>query len=153
PNESVVTTYVWHDLNGNRNYDIGEVDLNPNGVDFVTNNAGLGILNPDQKPDISNEFTLSVERQLIPNVAVRFTGVYSNDINVTITPNTKIPFEAYSIPVTNFDPGPDGRLGTTDDLGTTVTYYEYPTSLRGASNQVPITVNDPRMKRTFKSFE
>src|SRR5262249_46087697 len=45
PNKSVVTTYVWHDLNGNRNYDIGEVDLNPNGVDFVTNNAGLGVLN------------------------------------------------------------------------------------------------------------
>ena len=31
PNKSVVTTYVWRDLNGNRNYDAGEVNLDPNG--------------------------------------------------------------------------------------------------------------------------
>ena len=108
PNKSVVTTYVWRDLNGNRNYDPGEVNLDPDGPDFVANNAGVGVINRDQKPDISNEFSLSVERQLIRDVAVRFTGLYSNDINVTMTPNTRIPFEAYTIPVTNADPGPDG---------------------------------------------
>jgi hypothetical protein len=153
PNKSVITTYVWHDLNGNRNYDPGEVNLDPNGPDFVANNAGTGLLNPDQKPSISDEFSLSLERQLVPNIAVRVTGVYSTDLNVTMTPNTKIPYEAYSIPVTNADPGPDGKLGTSDDPGTTITYWEYPTSLRGAANQVPITVNDPRMNRSYKSFE
>ena len=94
PNKVVITTYVWRDLNGNRNYNPGEVDLNPNGADFVANNAGVGLVNPDQKPDVSNEFSLSLERQLVPNLAVRFTGLYSNDVNVTMTPNTKIPSEA-----------------------------------------------------------
>ena len=61
PNKSVVTTYVWRDLNGNRNYDAGEVNLDPNGPDFVANNAGVGVINPDQKPDISNEL-LAVPR-------------------------------------------------------------------------------------------
>ena len=27
------------------------------------------------------------------------------------------PYEAYNIPVTNRDPGPDGRVGTADDGG------------------------------------
>ena len=153
PNKSVVTTYVWRDLNGNRNYDAGEVNLDPNGPDFVANNAGVGIINPDQKPDISNEYSLSLERQVGPDMGVRFTGLYSDDVNVTMTPNTKIPYEAYTIPVTRPDPGPDGIVGNTDDTGNMFTYFEYPTSLRGAVNQVPTTVNEPRMKRTFKSFE
>ena len=46
PNKSVVTTYVWRDLNGNRNYDAGEVNLDPDGPDFVANNAGVGVINP-----------------------------------------------------------------------------------------------------------
>jgi hypothetical protein len=151
PNEGIINTYVWHDRNGCRCYTPGEVNLDPNGPDFVANNAGVGVLNPDQKPAISNEFTLSVERQLVPNVAVRLTGVYSTDLNVTMTPNTKIPYEAYTIPITNPVPGPDGKLG--DGPGTTLTYWEYPTSLGGAVNQVPITVNDPRLNHSFKSFE
>ena len=28
-------TYAWHDLNNNKLYDVGEVNLNPNGPDFV----------------------------------------------------------------------------------------------------------------------
>ena len=49
PNKSVITTYVWRDLNGNRNYDPGEVNLDPDGPDFVANNAGVGVINP--RPD------------------------------------------------------------------------------------------------------
>ena len=129
PNKSVVTTYVWRDLNGNRNYDAGEVNLDPNGPDFVANNAGVGVINPDQKPDISNEYSLSLERQVGRDMGVRFTGLYSNDVNVTMTPNTKIPYEAYTIPVTRPDPGPDGLVGNADDTGT---MFHVPGNIRPA---------------------
>ena len=33
-NNAQTTNWTWHDLNGNRNYDNGEVNLNPNGPDF-----------------------------------------------------------------------------------------------------------------------
>src|SRR5262249_43936540 len=46
-NASVTTTYVWHDLNGNRDYDPGEVNLDPNGSDFLSRTTpGSTLLNP-----------------------------------------------------------------------------------------------------------
>ena len=50
----------------------------------------------------------------------------------------------YTIPVTNLDPGPDGRLGTGDETGQTVTYYDYPTSLTGAQFSETMFVNGAR---------
>ena len=35
PATVTATTYTWHDLNGNLLYDTGEVNLDPQGVDFV----------------------------------------------------------------------------------------------------------------------
>ena len=36
-NNRATTTWVWRDLNNNRDYDAGEVDLDPNGPDFRVN--------------------------------------------------------------------------------------------------------------------
>ena len=44
-------------------------------------------------------------------MGVRFTGLYSNDVNVTMTPNTKIRQRALF-------PSPDQTLGPTESLGT-----------------------------------
>jgi hypothetical protein len=63
------------------------------------------------------------------------------------------PFSAYTIPVTKPDPGPDGKVGTADDPGTTVTYYDYPTSLAGAAFQLPTLQNDPLEDQSYKSLE
>jgi hypothetical protein len=59
----------------------------------------------------------------------------------------------YNIPVTNRDPGPDGRLGTADDPGTSVTYFEYPVAFAGRAFQQPMLVSDPKANPTYKSFE
>jgi len=59
----------------------------------------------------------------------------------------------YNIPVTNPDPGPDNRLGTADDPGTLVTYWDYPSAYRGRSFQQPMLVNSPESDQTFKSYE
>ena len=31
----IVTTYTWHDINGNKRFDVGEVNFDRNGPDFV----------------------------------------------------------------------------------------------------------------------
>ena len=44
------TTFRWVDRNGNRDYDPGEANLDPNGPDFVLNTGFTqGILNPDER--------------------------------------------------------------------------------------------------------
>jgi Carboxypeptidase regulatory-like domain len=154
PGSRSSSTYRWRDLNGNRNYDPGEVNFTPNGGDFVSQTGFTrGILNPDEESPLTDEFTLSFERELFPNFAVRATGVYSSVTRNAQTINPLIPYEAYTIPVTNRDPGPDGLVNTTDDPGTTVTYWEFPSSLNGPDFQAATRVNDPRLDQSYRSFE
>jgi hypothetical protein len=155
-NRNVVgsTTFFWHDANGNRNYDPGEANLDTNGPDFVSQTGTTqGILNRNEKSPLSDEFSISLERQLFPDFAMRLTGIYSRDTSLAEVINPLIPFSAYTIPVLSNDPGPDGKLGTADDTGQTITYWEYPTSLRGAAFQATSRVNDPQLDASYKSFE
>jgi len=147
------TTWDWHDLNGNRQYDPGEVNLDPNGPDFrsITGTA-LGVFSPNEKQPKTDEFSLTFERELIANTAVRVTGVYSRNFNVFA--KSEISRDGrYTIPITNPDPGPDGRRGTADDPGMSITYYEYPAELGGAAFARTMQVNDDALEQNFKTFE
>ena len=149
------TDFVWRDLNNNRVYDDGEVNLNPNGSDFAgaTGTSSNAVLNRNESTPITDEFSLSVERQLFPNLAVRVSGIYSRSTNNVVVVNPAIPDSAYSIPITNRDPGPDGVTGNADDPGTTVTYWEYPTSFQGQAFLALTRINDPSLDASYKSLE
>jgi hypothetical protein len=83
PNIRAQTTWDWHDTNGNRRYDTGEVNLDPNGPDFRSiSGTSLGVVNPNEKQPKTDELSVSFERELIANTAVRVTGVYSRNTNV-----------------------------------------------------------------------
>jgi hypothetical protein len=158
-NSRFSTTYVWRDLNGNRAYDAGEVNLDPNGSDFVSQTGGAGIptlqnqiVNPDEEGPFTDQFSLSIERELMANFAVRATGAYSRQLNVRRLLNTRRPYDAYSIPITRPIPGPDGIVPPGSPLGT-LTYYEYPVALRGLAFQVPMLVNDPKADRNYRTIE
>jgi len=148
------TQFTWHDLNGDKQYQPGEVDLNPNGVDFLsiagTNN---GVPNPNEKEPKLDEFSLAVERQLGQTFAVRVTGVYSNTFNIYKIANNLRPASVYNIPITNPDPGPDAKLGTADDPGTFITYFDYPLQYKGLAFEQGTLINDPNAHKKFKSFE
>ena len=152
-------TYIWRDLNGNGDYDKGEVNLDPNGPDYVSTNArngagtSFGVPNPNEKQSGTDEFSISAERELIPNLAVRVTGIYSRTFNFAGLLNNKRPYEAYNIPITNPDPGPDNIVGTADDTGKLITYYDFPVAFAGARNQEPMLVTDDRAKNTYTSAE
>ncbi len=128
-NGPATTTWDWHDTNGNKLYEAGEVNLNPQGSDFrsVTGIGGNvnGLVNPNEKQPKTDEFSGTLERELVANTAVRVTGVYTHNLNSYVLSDISREGQ-YTIPITNLDPGPDGRLGTGDDTGKSFTYYEYP---------------------------
>lgn len=152
--------YTWRDTNGNRLFDPGEINFDRNGPDFVSTSLFTGgedglagaVPNPDLREPMSDEFNVSLERQLIPDLAVRVTGIYSRQQTFRVQNNLR-PYSVFTIPVTNPDPGPDNRLGTADDPGTFVTYWDYPPAFRGRSFQQPMLVNDAASDQTFTSYE
>jgi hypothetical protein len=148
-----VARYRWRDRNGNRDYDPGEVNLDPNGPDFITQTIIVGQPNPDLIEPTSNEFMASIERELMSNLAVRVLGVYSKNVNNYRVANVLRPYEVYNVPVTRPDPGPDGRVGTADDPGVDFTYYEYSPALSGQLFERPMYINDRQRDQTYKSIE
>jgi hypothetical protein len=159
PNQAARITWRWHDLNADNAYQPGEVNLDPNGLDYVqTAAAGGGTLangvpNPDEKEPKIDEWSASFERQLAGSLAVRLTGLYTRSFNTYRLLSTYRPYEAWNLPVVKPDPGPDNLLGSADDPGNTITYYAYPQSLAGSAFSQTMLINDPDANQSFKSFE
>lgn len=148
------STWTWRDLNGDKRYQPGEVNLNPNGPDFISITGGQNmVVNPDEKQEKTDEWSLSVERQIMPNFGVRLSGEYSTNFDQRRLNNNLRPYSAYNIPITNRDPGPDGVVNNADDPGTFITYYDYPASLRGRNFVLPMFVQDPSGTQRFKTIE
>ena len=153
-NNLTVTTWDWRDLNGNRNYDPGEVNLDPNGPDFRSiSGVTDAVVNPNEKPPKAEQFSVTLEHELAGNWAVRATGIYARNFDEYRVAEINRPGELYNIPITNLDPGPDGRLGTADDTGRSFTYYEYPTSVAGRNFAGTMLINDPLSDQSFKTIE
>jgi hypothetical protein len=157
-NGNKTSTYLWRDLNGNRNYDPGEVNLDPNGPDFVST-AGFGgpqggLVNRGELQPYEDESFASSEWEVAPNLALRISGVYAKNHNVPRLLSPQLPYGAHTIPITSNDPGPDGTLGTADDTGQSMTYYEFPVTLRGARFAATQLVNnDSRNDTVYRTIE
>ena len=143
-NVIATTTWDWHDNNGNKLYESGEVNLDPNGPDFrsIVARHDAGCRQPERET--------AQDRRVLADLragAGREHG-RARDRGVCATTSTSYRLSEvsrdgrYTIPITNLDPGPDGRLGTGDDTGQAITYYEYPTSLGGAAFAKTMIVND-----------
>ena len=78
------------------------------------------------------ETTVSYERELAENFAIRGMYIYRTVSDTIEDINTMRPYSAYSIPITRRDPGPDGALNTADDAGK-VTMYDYSAAYAGAA--------------------
>jgi carboxypeptidase family protein len=160
PNVALQRRYRWTDPNGNGDYDPGEVNLSTTGgTDFIEE-VGRGNVtianvqsNPDQPQTKEDQFSLSLERELRANFALRVTGLYSRRFNVLRTQNLRRGPEVYTIANTRTDPGPDNRVGTSDDPGKTITWWEYPAEYRPVFYQLNTLVGDPDATETFKTVE
>jgi carboxypeptidase family protein len=153
-NATAFAVFNWHDLNGDKLYEPGEVNLDLNSTDFRSITAASNrILNPNLKsPDVW-ETTVSFEREMAANLGLRVmyvnkivSGSISNSTNNLVTINTLRPLSAWSVPVNRRDPGPDGVLGNGDDAGS-ITLYDYTAAYRGAAfvnSQIVNAVNTDR---------
>lgn len=147
-NATANAVFTWHDLNGDKLYEPGEVNLALNSADFRSITAASNqILNPNLQSPNNWETTASWERELAANMGVRVMYVYKlvtgsivNSTNNLVSINTLRPFDAWSVPITRRDPGPDGILGNADDAGS-VTLYDYTAAYRGAAFVNAQTVN------------
>ena len=153
--------YRWRDLNGNRDYDPGEVNLDPNGADFIDRTLrgigsafGGGIINPDTTQRYQDELLLSVEQQLTADWAVPGHWRPYRRQESMASSNALRPHETHNIPIPNLDPGPDGVLGTPDDTGNIVTYYDLSGLPRrpGSSSRGSSTTTRPIPRSTRSSF-
>ena len=163
PATVTVTTYTWRDLNGNLLYDPGEVNLDPNGPDFVrlqqrSSASGISstarpVVNPNLQQPRTDETSLAIEQELANNLAFRGLLVYKRVAGEYGTINVLRPNSAWSIPITRRDPGPDGNANTPDD-GDLVTIWDYDAAYRGARFDQNQPVNrDSEHDNTFKGFE
>lgn len=152
-NVQTETRWTWHDNNGNKLWDAGEVLLDPNGVDYVSTTGFQNLVpNPNELQPKQNEYTLSLEHELMANFGIRVNSIYSRGGNDFRLQNTYRPYALFNVPITNLDPGPDGRLGTSDDTGRSFTFFEYPRSVQGARFNQSQLVNDSRVN-TYRSIE
>ena len=158
-----VTTYKWRDLNNNLLYDAGEVNLDPNGPDFVSlaqrsSASGISttprpVVNPDLRQPHTDEASLTFEQELASNMG--FRGLLVHKQVASTYGNVKVlrPYSAWNIPVTRQDPGPDGALGTADD-GANITFFDFDPKYRGAAFEPTSPVNrDSGHDDTYKGFD
>ena len=159
PNVALQRRYTWRDLNLNRNYDPGEVDLSATSTDFIEE-VGRGntaiantVVNLDQPQTKEDQLSLSIEHELRQNLSVRVTGLYSRRFDIVLSENLLRGPEVYTIANTRPDPGPDGRLSTSDDTGQFLTWLEYPAQYRPREFQVNRLVGNDAATDYFKTIE
>jgi hypothetical protein len=147
-NGLATTTYRWADLNGNRTFDAGELG------DFVESLRGdtHAARNRDLKGPYTREWTVSLERELIADLAVSGAYIYKREYDRYQRINVARPYSAFTIPITRTDPGPDGLTGTSDDGGP-ITYYDYDPAFRGPAFEELMYVNTPGYSDRYHNVE
>jgi hypothetical protein len=145
PNAIITTTWKWHNPTLNGSYQPGQVNLDPNLGDFVSSSGGSTyVVNPNEQQPQLDEYSLSLDRELVQNLGLRFSTIYARGFNNRRLLNTLRPYSAYNIPITS---------PNLAQPGTTITYYDYSASLQGIAFQNFEFVNDPNYINTWWSFE
>jgi hypothetical protein len=130
PNQQVKSlTYQWLDnkvcpgcIPGDKIYQPGE-----EGALTASALAGNVTVDPNIKQPLSHQATFYVEQQLSEGVGARVGFVYYSVKDQTGTFQPLRPAEAYTVPFTVVDVGPDGIRGTADDQA--LTAYGIPSNL------------------------
>jgi hypothetical protein len=166
PQVRTQANYRWRDFDGNGIYDPGEVNLNVDGPDFLSQSGGSNFVpNALERQPKADEISLSLERELAQNFGVRASYVWSRYHDTYRVQNLLRPCAidgralgsacpgSYDIPVVRPDPGPDGRVSTADDPGTTFTYFEYSPAIAGRSFEQFTRINDPQADQHYNSID
>jgi len=84
-------------------------------------------------PNLQNEYSrqalVFVEHEVAPGWGARTGFVWNGMRQGRATINANQPIDAFNVPITVTDPGPDGRVGTADDAGTLTAFNLNPANL------------------------
>jgi hypothetical protein len=142
-------THAWNDVNGDRRWQPGE-----EGVVQSSSLAGNITVDPDVKPPYTHEASIWIERQLTAMTGLRAGFVYKteDDLFSTMQPYRGAPpfANAYTVPFTFVDIGPDGRRGTGDDRN--LTLYGMPTASASEFPATQVVTTTPEFSR-YKTIE
>jgi hypothetical protein len=138
----------WTDTNNNNRWEPGEEAAVPSST-----RGGIATesIDPNLKNRYTQEFATFLERELIANFGVRAGYVWRGQRNQYGRYNIATPYEAFTVPVSVPDPGPDGRIGTTDD-GAALSAMDLATNFRGLT-PINQTINVDRGDSDFHTFE
>jgi len=137
--------YNWNDLNGDLVYQPGEETT------LITRFGGTSnvAIDPNLKNSYTDEASAFVERAVLQDLGIRVGYVYKKDNQGWEQFNVARPFEAFNVPVTRPDPGPDNIVGNGDD-GPALTLYNLDDTSRGSTQ---LTTNIPGYEGTYKTLE
>jgi hypothetical protein len=145
--------YSWNDPNGNGVWDPGEEAACGRPSCLVASSGGAATESMD--PDLQDTYTREVagwfERELVTNFGVRTGFVWRGQRQRYERVNINQPYEAFNVPVNIPDPGPDGRVNTSDD-GPTIQGF----NLNPANLSLPIVNmqrNVPNSDSDFYTWE
>ncbi|MCA1674344.1 MAG: hypothetical protein LC799_19860, partial [Actinobacteria bacterium] len=141
------TDWNWNDRNGDRIYQEGEETTF---IQRVGAGAGSSLSSNLENPH-TDEASVFVERALMADLGVRVGYVWKHDSDGWQRDNANRPLDAFNVPVTIRDPGPDGTLGNGDDGADIAGFNLNPANLALASNNVVATI--PGYDGTYKTLE
>ncbi len=140
-------TYAWNDPNRNGVYDAGEQGT----LQSVSGGTLATTLDPDVRNTFQHQASLFLEREVASSFGVRTGVVWKGPRQPRGTAVVNRPYEAFSVPVTVLDPGPDGVFNNTDDGGTFTAYNLDPAAL--AQSPVNITRNFDDVVNDYYTWE
>jgi len=117
--------YVWTDPNRNGVYDAGEEGR----LNVSLGGVGSAVLDPDLKNTYTDEVSAWIEHELVPGLGLQAGYVYRQIDDFRVQINQNRPIDAYNVPVTLRDPGPDGVFGNGDDEANFQTFNLNPANL------------------------
>jgi hypothetical protein len=137
----------WNDLNNDNRWQPGEEGQQTDARGGSTTES----LDPNLENQYTKEFATFVEREVMANFGVRAGYVWRGERNHYGRYNINRPYSAFTVPVSVPDPGPDGRIGTTDD-GAAIAAFDLPADIR-ALPTVNRTFNVDNSDSDYHTFE
>jgi len=141
PNGNYSEQYTWNDLNGDLRFQPGEQSGTP--VISQVNLSTVSI-DPGYRRPYTDEYTGSVDHELLPAVRLSVVYTYRREKYPQATSNPGNPFDTFLS--TRPDAGRDGVFGTADDG--TFQFYN-----RNSTANLIYFTNDPTSLQTYKGLE
>ena len=143
-NGSYSETYSWNDANADHRFQVGEQFGTPVVSAVLVNGQILTSIDPNFSRPYTDEYTFSVDRELMANFKLSANFSYRREKNTQASMNPDNPYDRTL--TSAVDPGLDGFVGTADDL--TYGFYQR----NSAANRTIIT-NDPAVVQSYKGLE